>query len=1223
MSRLSVLATALVVALSAVLLLGQTAQAQTAPEKPKDFTVDLGDNDGEVDFEWIGPREGVTKWQYRQKTTGAYGAWQDISNPATRIQAATTYFYTHTVSGLMNYTEYTFQVRGVNAAGNGVPSVAGSQLLGPDPVKPTGFTAVAGPGQVKLSWDDPSNPSILGTQYRQKTTGGYGNWRWAYPRTATTTSYTITGLTPGTEYTFQIRTLSRKGAYSPKSNKASATPTAVLDPGGVTEVTEVTAVWNSAQLEVRWPAVSGAEGYRIRWRRTDVYQSWQVMKFGPEPQSYVFRNQLAWGTKYELEMYAIVDGAWKAMGERFEVAPAAVRGKVRGFATDTNVLKVRWDKPASYYRSYQRGYQVRWCPEYWVNMDGSCKEDWSDDENDRRDHHPDRQPPRRVNGWGAADVNPDKTAFQIGSNYKGQRIGNTYRSVTGQPIKRTAYVVQVWGLPTYIYQSPFLIGETVVRTLGDCAKFSCISHNVLNSQQDPGLGAVLGPEDLTAHVAAAPAEHTGKAAFAVRIAFSAPLAKGASEALRNGALVVDGGAVKDVRRVDRGRDLREIRVRPDGPGAVTLRLAATSDCAADGALCTGDGQALSGGLSHTVPGPVALSVADARAREGVDDTIDFAVTLSRAASGEVTVRYATRDGTAKVGEDFKRAKGKLVFAAGETEKTVSVEVLDDAHDEDEETFALVLRKASGAVIADGEAVGTIENDDPMPQAWIARFGRTVASQAVDAVTARLEAGGGGSHVTLGGQQLSLDTPQGRAEAKADVDAVARALGAGPDAADGAEPGAAWDGDGWMRGEGRAASSRSMTGRELLLGSSFHLSAGGGAAGGPGFAAWGRVAHGSFDADVDGVRLDGAVTTGFVGADVASGRWLGGAAVSVSEGEGTFGLSGDAAAESAFGSGTVESTLTSILPYARYALSERVSVWGLAGWGTGTLTLTLTAKGAEGAEEEKRYRTDLSMTLGAVGARGALLTPEEADGFALALKGDAFFVRTESDAVRSGAGNLAAAQGDASRLRLALDASRAFDMGGGATLTPSLELGVRHDGGDAETGFGADIGGGLAYSGHGLTAALHGRGLMSHEAGGMRERGFSGSLAWDPRPDTDRGMSLSLTQTVGASASGGADALLGRETLAGLAANDNGADARRLELKLGYGFSAFGDRFTSTPELGVGLSNTGRDYRLGWRLTSALEGDPGFEVGLDATRRETANGNGPPEHGVMLRGAIKW
>ena len=105
-----------------------------------------------------------------------------------------------------------------------------------------------------------------------------------------------------------------------------------------------------------------------------------------------------------------------------------------------------------------------------------------------------------------------------------------------------------------------------------------------------------------------------------------------------------------------------------------------------------------------------------------------------------------------------------------------------------------------------------------------------------------------------------------------------------------------------------------------------------------------------------------------------------------------------------------------------------------------------------------------------------------------------------------------------------------------------------------------------------------------------------------------------------------DALLGRETLAGLAANENGdttASAGRLEAELGYGIAMFEGGFTGTPHLGVGLSDTGRDYRLGWRLTSARRGGPGLEIGLAATRSETANDDEAPQHGLMLRGAIRW
>ena len=59
---------------------------------------------------------------------------------------------------------------------------------------------------------------------------------------------------------------------------------------------------------------------------------------------------------------------------------------------------------------------------------------------------------------------------------------------------------------------------------------------------------------------------------------------------------------------------------------------------------------------------------------------------------------------------------------------------------------------------------------------------------------------------------------------------------------------------------------------------------------------------------------------------------------------------------------------------------------------------------------------------------------------------------------------------------------------------------RITGGDAETGFGADIGAGIAWKGSkcGFSAELRGRGLLIHDSKGFRERGLSRSLGWDPR-----------------------------------------------------------------------------------------------------------------------------
>ena len=69
---------------------------------------------------------------------------------------------------------------------------------------------------------------------------------------------------------------------------------------------------------------------------------------------------------------------------------------------------------------------------------------------------------------------------------------------------------------------------------------------------------------------------------------------------------------------------------------------------------------------------------------------------------------------------------------------------------------------------------------------------------------------------------------------------------------------------------------------------------------------------------------------------------------------------------------------------------------------------------------------------------------------------------------------------------------------------------------------------------------------------------------------------------------------------------------------GIGFSAFGDRFTSTPQTGLGLSDAGRDYSLGWRLTRAESGPGSVELSIDATRRESANENVAPDHGIWAR-----
>ena len=225
------------------------------------------------------------------------------------------------------------------------------------------------------------------------------------------------------------------------------------------------------------------------------------------------------------------------------------------------------------------------------------------------------------------------------------------------------------------------------------------------------------PEPLTASFEGLPAEHRGQGSFSFRVAFSEGISI-SYKTVRDASFRVTGGEVTQARRVDKRRDLWKITVEPDSDGAVTIRLPETTNCGASGAICTGDGRRLSHALSATVAGPVGIAVADARVEEGADAVLAFAVTLSRAASAALTVDYATADGSAHAGDDYRAASGTLTFGAGERSTTIEVAVLDDAHDEGEETLTLRLSNPSGGRLADGEATGTIENHDPMPRALL-------------------------------------------------------------------------------------------------------------------------------------------------------------------------------------------------------------------------------------------------------------------------------------------------------------------------------------------------------------------------------------------------------------------------------------------------------------------------------------------------------------------------
>ena len=120
-----------------------------------------------------------------------------------------------------------------------------------------------------------------------------------------------------------------------------------------------------------------------------------------------------------------------------------------------------------------------------------------------------------------------------------------------------------------------------------------------------GPGSPGNAAPLTASFEDMPASHDGETAFTFVLTFSeAPVLS--YRTLRDGAFDVDGGTVTGAKRRATGSNLGwTITVLPETTGALQIALPATPDCAASGAICTGDGRGLSNAPSATVRGPDA------------------------------------------------------------------------------------------------------------------------------------------------------------------------------------------------------------------------------------------------------------------------------------------------------------------------------------------------------------------------------------------------------------------------------------------------------------------------------------------------------------------------------------------------------------------------------------------------------------------------------------------
>ena len=592
-----------------------------------------------------------------------------------------------------------------------------------------------------------------------------------------------------------------------------------------------------------------------------------------------------------------------------------------------------------------------------------------------------------------------------------------------------------------------------------------------------------------------------------------------------------------------------------------------------------------------VPG-LTIGIQDATGDED-DGWLDFKVKLSRKSDDYVCYDFESiSGGTATEGTDYlKIPKATYWMQIGKRVDKPFVRIIDDSENDNGETVKV---KISNAHLCDdasrtvsitrAEATGTIRNNDPLPRALMARFGRTAAVHVVEHVKERLAAPREvGVEAQVAGRQLRPGMEREMA-----LDFLSQLGSSAGMHAPGAGSGGA-----------RSGPPMGLGVENLLTNSSFALTRETRQGGILSF--WSRGARSSFAGREEALSLGGDVRTTMFGADYAKGPLVTGLSLSNSRGLGEYaGVTG----------GQVASAVTGLYPWLGYKLSDRVSVWGVTGYGKGALTLTP----GEGAA----LTSGLSMAMAAAGTRGALVAGG-ASGFELAFKADALWVGTSIDGVEGPGGNLTATAAAVTRFRTGLEAARGYALAGRLSLQPSVEVGLRHDGGDAETGAGLDVGGGLVVSdtSTGLAVDLRVRMLVMHQADGFSERGMALSLSYNPTPSTPLGFTARVAPSWGGEAASGAEAMWGRETMAGMA-NGGLASGNRLDGEVGYGLPV-GSRFVGTPRVGVSTSEYGRDYRVGYGLgVLGLN----LELGVDAHRRESPMLDGT-DNGFLGRATLGW
>ena len=371
-----------------------------------------------------------------------------------------------------------------------------------------------------------------------------------------------------------------------------------------------------------------------------------------------------------------------------------------------------------------------------------------------------------------------------------------------------------------------------------------------------------------------------------------------------------------------------------------------------------------------------------------------------------------------------------------------------------------------------------------------------------------------------------------------------------------------------------------------------------------FTFWGNFDYRKLtDDNMEVMGYDGTVTSANFGIDRKIGESLvGGVSLTLSRGTTDY-------TDPELAKGELSTSLTSVNPFVGWRITDNARVWAAAGFGGGQVDFK---------ESTNEQSTDISQSMFAAGLNFSLMSSDQLIGggtTSLKLNTDTAFTSADIDAGDS----IEETSLEASRYRVSLEGLYTRKLASEAVLTPSIEAGWRHDGGDGTTGSGLEIGAGIGYTVGRLMVKLDSQTLVTHsDADDYTDWSFSSMVSYEPSSN-GQGLSMSL-----GSAWGLVNRDIGEDTV-GWFKDARARTQREARLTPAPWIHAT-VRYDFNRPYGLGLwtSYRGTDSDDQFRLLQVglqFRSGQGLNAGLKIGRQERFNL--APDHSVELRGTIRW